>query len=222
MAKLWPWEARAPKWHLAYFVPIDGHFGQVFEIWTSNSFCLPFTLTLMYKPSLKSIRPKLAILSQKKLQKLTKVAISQNPILSKCHSPKSLLQLHFSMNLSETFRIDVNMDFAHTNHGRFLIYASKKILSPNYWYMSWPSWPTHISKLCSHKNQGWTRWAPGVRNPLKSSVTGLSLLFNCYFEINFDRFQPINWSIVNIFMKHLFMKFYHEIFRINAELKVEI
>ena len=34
MAKLWPWEARAPKWHLAYFVPIDCHFGQVFEIWT--------------------------------------------------------------------------------------------------------------------------------------------------------------------------------------------
>ena len=25
-----------------------------------------------------------------------------------------------------------------------------KLLS-NYWYMSWPSWPTHISKLCSHK-----------------------------------------------------------------------
>ena len=121
MAKLWPWEARAPMWHLAYFVTIDGHFGQVFEIWTLNSFCQAFTLTLMYKPSLKSIRPKLAILFQKKLQKLTKVAISQNPILSKCHSPKSLLLLHFSMNLSETFRIDVNMDFAHTNYGRFLI-----------------------------------------------------------------------------------------------------
>ena len=29
--------------------------------------------------------------------------------------------LHFAMNLSETFRINVNMDFAHTNHGRFLI-----------------------------------------------------------------------------------------------------
>ena len=28
-----------------------------------------------------------------------------------------------------------------------------KLLS-NYWYMSWPSWPAHISKLCSHKNQG--------------------------------------------------------------------
>ena len=39
--------------------------GQVFEIWTSNLFCLVFTLTLIYKPSLKSIRPKLAILSPK-------------------------------------------------------------------------------------------------------------------------------------------------------------
>ena len=75
----------------------------------------------IYKPSLKSIRPKFGHSIPKKLQKLTKVAISQNPILPKCHSPKSLL-LHFSMNLSETFRIDVNMDFAHTNHGRFLIF----------------------------------------------------------------------------------------------------
>ena len=57
----------------------------------------------------------------KKLQKLTKVAISQNPISPKCHSPKSLLLLHFSTNLSETFRINVNMDFAHTNRSRFLI-----------------------------------------------------------------------------------------------------
>ena len=117
MAKLWPWEARAAKWRY----PILGHktaiLATFFEIWTSNLFCPAFTLTLIYKPSLKSIRPKLAILSQKKLQKLTKVAISQNPILPKCHSPKSLLLLHFSMNLSETFRIDVNMDFAHTNYG---------------------------------------------------------------------------------------------------------
>ena len=47
--------------------------------------------------------------------KITKMAISQNPILPKCHSPKSLLLLHFSMHLSESFRINVNMDFAHTN-----------------------------------------------------------------------------------------------------------
>ena len=80
-----------------------------------------FTLTLIHKPILKSIRPKLAILSPTMLQKITKMAISQNHILPKCHSPKNLLPLNFSMNLSEAFRINVNMDFAHNNPGRFLI-----------------------------------------------------------------------------------------------------
>ena len=102
-----------------------------FEIWTSNLLCPEFTLTLINKPSFKSIRPKSAIISPNKLQKLTKVAISQNPILPKCHSPKSILLLHFSMNLSETFRINVNMDFAHTNHGRFLNKAIFWILGTN-------------------------------------------------------------------------------------------
>ena len=41
-------------------------------------------------------------------------------ILSKWLSLKSLLFLHFFMNLSETFRIDVNIDFANTNHGGLL------------------------------------------------------------------------------------------------------
>ena len=36
-----------------------------------------------------------------------------------------------------------------------------------------------IRALLSHGH----RWAPGVRNPLKSLVTGLSLLVNCYLEI---------------------------------------
>ena len=54
-----------------------------------------------------------------------KMAISQNPILPKFNSLKSL-RLHFSMNLSENFRINVNMDFAHTNHGLFVIWASNK------------------------------------------------------------------------------------------------
>ena len=105
----------SPKWHLAYFVPIDGHFGQI------GRYGLQICFARSYKPILKSIRPKLAILSSKILQKITKMAISQNPILPKCHSPKSLLLLHFSMNLSESYRINVNMDFAHTIRGRFLI-----------------------------------------------------------------------------------------------------
>ena len=57
---------------------------------------------------------------KKKPPKITKMAISQNPILPKCHSPKSLLHLHFSMNLPETCRIYVNMDFTNTNCSRFL------------------------------------------------------------------------------------------------------
>ena len=44
--------------------------------------------------------------------KITEMAISQNPSLPKCHSPKSL---HLSMDLSGTIRINVNMDFSHTN-----------------------------------------------------------------------------------------------------------
>ena len=45
--------------------------------------------------------------------------MSQNAILAKCQSPKSLILLNFSMNLSETFRIDVNMDFANNVEADF-------------------------------------------------------------------------------------------------------
>ena len=36
------------------------------------------------------------------------------------------------------------------------------------------------------------RWSPGVRNPLKSSVTGPSLLVNCYLEIKFHKIIRMN------------------------------
>ena len=36
------------------------------------------------------------------------------------------------------------------------------------------------------------RWSPGVRNPVKSSVTGLSLLVNCYLEIKFHKIIRVN------------------------------
>ena len=36
------------------------------------------------------------------------------------------------------------------------------------------------------------RWSPGVRNPLKSSVTGPSLLVNCYLEIKFHKIISVN------------------------------
>ena len=85
MTELCQINALAQKWHLAYFVPIDGHFDQWLEIRTSNLFCPALTFTLIYKPILKTIRLKLAFLSPKILNKFTKMAISQNPILPKCH-----------------------------------------------------------------------------------------------------------------------------------------
>ena len=36
------------------------------------------------------------------------------------------------------------------------------------------------------------RWSPGVRNPPKSSVTGPSLLVNCYLEIKFHKIIRVN------------------------------
>ena len=36
------------------------------------------------------------------------------------------------------------------------------------------------------------RWSPEVRNPLKSSVTGPSLLVNCYLEIKFHKIIRVN------------------------------
>ena len=47
---------------------------------------------------------------------------------------------------------------------------------------------------------GGHRWSPGVQNPLKSSVTGPSLLVNCYLEIKFQNNQgeppppPLNYG----------------------------
>ena len=102
MTELCPINVLAQKWHLTYFVP---------NIYSN------FDIQTKFKVNQTQISHSIP----KKLQKLTKVVISKNPILPKCHPPKSLLLLHFAMNLSETFRIDVNMDFAHTNNGRFLI-----------------------------------------------------------------------------------------------------
>ena len=41
------------------------------------------------------------------------------------------------------------------------------------------------------------RWSPGVRNPLKSSVTGPSLLVNCYLEIKFHKIIRVNPPLNN-------------------------
>ena len=38
MTKLCPFNVQAPKWHQAYFVPIDGHFGQIVRYGLQISF----------------------------------------------------------------------------------------------------------------------------------------------------------------------------------------
>ena len=101
---------------MAYSVQIYGHFVQMF--WDMD---LKFFLPVIYfnfniQTNFEVNRAQIGYF----IPKITKMAISQNPILPKCHSPKSLLLLHFSMNFSETFRMYVNMYFANTSSGRFL------------------------------------------------------------------------------------------------------
>ena len=98
----------AQKWHLAYF-------GQMFRN-MNFKFVLPsFTLSLIYKPSLKSIGPKLAILSPKNSPYL------KTPFCPSVIHQKAYSSYIFQLNLSECVRINVNMDFTHTNHDRFFI-----------------------------------------------------------------------------------------------------
>ena len=76
--------------------------------------------------------------------KNTKMAKSQNHILPKYHSPKSLLLLHFSINLSETFRININMDFSHTSRDRFLIKISVKNSKKVGLFWFWAKWLIYV------------------------------------------------------------------------------
>ena len=51
-------------------------------------------------------------------------------------------------------------------------------------------WP-QIDQIWAWLSRGhW--WSHGVRNPLKSSVTGPSLLVNCYLEIKFHKIIRVN------------------------------
>ena len=128
MTELFQFNVQAAKWHLAYFVPIDG---QIF--WDMD---FKFVLPLIYinfdiKTNFELNWTQIDHFIHTNLQNITKMAISQNPILRKCHSPKSLLLLHFAMNLSETFRIDERMNFANTNWANFWFRPPKKIWVQN-------------------------------------------------------------------------------------------
>ena len=91
-----------PKWHLAYFVPIDGQFGQIVR------YGLQFVL-----PGIKinfDIQTKFEV---------NQTQIGHSVPKNSKNSP-NWPYLKTKKPTSPTF-FDVNMDFAHINHGRFLI-----------------------------------------------------------------------------------------------------
>ena len=93
MAELCQFNVLAQKWHLTYFLPINGHFGHFLRY--ELQICLPFIyINFDIQTKFEVYQTQIGHSISKKLQKLTKVAIPQNPILPKCHSPKSLLLLH--------------------------------------------------------------------------------------------------------------------------------
>ena len=116
MTELCPYNVLAQKWHLTYFVPIDGHFGQMF--WDMN---FKFVLTLIYKPSLKAIRPKLAILSQKTPK------THQSGQISKPH----FAQVSFTKSLNRSFFI--HACFLKTN--RIVTITKLYFLSSRLWFL---------------------------------------------------------------------------------------
>ena len=130
VAGLWPWGARAPGWRWPVLGRGVAVLATFFGMWTSDLFCPLFALILMCGPSLESVRPKSGILFPERLRGLAGVAMSRGPVSPECHSPGGLLLLHFSASLSGAFGVGVNVDFAHTDHGRFLVGASEGILSP--------------------------------------------------------------------------------------------
>ena len=61
-----------------------------------------------------------------------------------------------------------------------------------------------FGKIGSQIDQIWAwlsrghRWSAGVRDPLKSSFTGPSLLVNCYLEIKFHKIIRVNPPPLNV------------------------
>ena len=99
--KKWPSYAHSKfgkKWCPGLF------WAKCIEIWTPNFFPIIY-INIEAQTQLEVNWTQIAHFG---LQKNTKMAMSQNALFVKCHSPKFLLLLHFSMNLSGTFRIDVS------------------------------------------------------------------------------------------------------------------
>ena len=85
----------SPKWHMAYLVPIDGHFGQIGRC-MDFKFVLPcsyITFDIQTNFEVDQIQIGHAIPKNTPKNHYNGQSISQNPILPKCHSPKYLLLL---------------------------------------------------------------------------------------------------------------------------------
>ena len=82
----------------------------IWPIWTLNLFCPAFTLTLIYKPILKSIRPKLAILSPKNHYNghISKPHFAKVSIIKKPTPPKFFNKI---ISLNPVFFLDFGLNF---------------------------------------------------------------------------------------------------------------
>ena len=106
MTELCQFNVHAPKWQLAYFVPINCHFGQIFCD-MGFTFVLPiiyinFDIQTNFEVNPSQLDPNWPFYLKQSLN-------------AQASFTKKLLLLYFSMNLFETFRIDVNMDFENAN-----------------------------------------------------------------------------------------------------------
>ena len=91
----------SPKWHLAYFVPIDGHFGQIGTY-----------ITFDIQTNFEVNRTQIGHSIPKNTPKS-----HSNGHISKTHFAQKPTPSTFLNELSGSFRINVNMDFAHTIGG---------------------------------------------------------------------------------------------------------
>ena len=94
-------------WHLAYFVPIDGHFGKIGRY---ARIYINFYMQTNFEVNQTQIGSKNHYNGHISKPHFAQVSFTKKP------TPPT-----FSMNLSGSFRINVNMDFSLTNRGRFLI-----------------------------------------------------------------------------------------------------
>ena len=82
-----------------------------------------------------------------------------HPILTNEHTKmtNSLRRIEWNKKLSSISLLFIywffGPIFAPRPHMGIVVRMDSKLPS-SCWYMSWPSWPAHVSKLCSYKNQG--------------------------------------------------------------------